>query len=142
MNSQKRDLGFPDYLLPSISPSANSSFHWRLTVFWEGHRLCSMGGRYITILLILQDHLLIPFMSASVFEMPLVLSALEFSSSPLQDFKFFPWSLSPWKVPAPCEPVLLRALKSSSHLPQCFVVFPVAMAGVKTCQGRRAEGRK
>ena len=59
-------------------------------------------------------------------------------------FQAFPLVCFTMEIPDPRTSLCFSEglLKSSSHLPQCYVVFPVAMAGIKTCQGRRVEGTK
>ena len=87
---------------------------------------------------------LIPFMSTSdgFWGCPLFFQLQSFPHR-LSKISSFPSGLfhhgNSWPPTSLCSSEGL--LKSSSHLPQCYVVFPVAMAGIKTCQGRRVEGQ-
>lgn len=87
---------------------------------------------------------IIPFMSTSdgFLRHPLFFQPQCFPHRLSKISSFSPGLFRHGNSQPPARLCFSRALRFSSHLPQCYVVFPVMMAGINMCQGRRAEGRK
>lgn len=132
----KRGLTWPDVCSPPILPLL--SFIPR-----DGHGPSSVAGSYRNLYQLCKPLLFLLYQPFLNFEVPLSPSIPKFPSSPLQDFKLFPWSVSRWKFLPPCEPALLRrALKFSSHLPS-VVLFSLSLwQGLRWEPGKEGGGKK
>lgn len=72
--------------------------------------------------------------------MPLLLPSPKFSSLPLQDFKFFPWSVSWWKFLAPCES---EGLWNSALICPSVMLFSRSLwQGLRHEPGKEGGGKK